>query len=156
MFLPVVLVLVVAVGIAWPFLKQRGLIPEKVLNLLPSRPGVPVGDTIATETVPATAPVRHGGSSTESICPYCSRLNAAYTTHCRECGGQLPVDRLSSLWEGADKQQLLFESLQCGGLLLLMVVAMVLSYNLDTWGKIAVLLVTVSALGYRLFKCLNG
>src|SRR5262245_29701547 len=141
--LPVLLVLVVAVGISWPYLKQRGLIPEKVLNLLPSRPVTPIA-----ETVPATAP-RQGGSSTESICPYCSRLNPAHTAHCIECGGQMPVDRLSSLWEGADKQELIMEGIQCGVLLLLMIGAMVLSYNLPGYGKIAVLMLTVGALGYR-------
>jgi uncharacterized protein (DUF983 family) len=154
MFLPILLIMVVAVGIAWPFLKQRGLIPEKVLNLLPSRPAAPVADSVGAEGVPAV-PVRRG-SSTESLCPYCSRLNPAFTTHCVECGGQMPVDKLSSLWEGADKQQLKFEAFQCGGLLLLMVLAMLLSYNLDTWGKIVLLLVTVGALAFRLMKVIQG
>lgn len=154
MFLPVLLILVVSVGIAWPFLKQRGLIPEKVLNLLPSRPVSPVTDPVGAEGI-AAAPVQRG-SSTESLCPYCSRLNPAFTSHCVECGGQMPVDKLSSLWEGADKQQLKFEAFQCGALLLLMILAMLLSYNLDTWGKIALLLVTVGALAYRMMKVIQG
>jgi hypothetical protein len=153
MFLPILLIGVVAVGIAWPFLKQRGLIPEKVLNLLPSRPGPAAVETLGAEAI--AAPVRRG-SATESLCPYCSRLNPAYTTHCVDCGGQLPVDKLSNLWEGADKQQLKFEAFQCGGLLLLMVLAMVLSYNMDAWGKIAVLLITVGALGYRFMRFIQG
>jgi hypothetical protein len=151
--LAVFLVLVAAVAIAWPFLKERGWIPEPVLALpekIKSRlPQRPVAEDAAAVEIPV-------GSQRESLCPYCSRLNPPHTSHCVDCGNLLPVENLSSLWRGEEKNRIIQEGIQIGAILLLIIAAMVISNNLATSGKITILMLTVGALSYRVFRFIQG
>lgn len=140
---PIILIVVVAVGIAWPLLRQRGLVPG-----LPGR--------ASSDAVPADGP---GGVAAprvrEELCPHCSRLNPPGAVKCVECAGEMPVDSIKKLWDDTGKQELIREGVQCGALLIAMIVAMVLSYNVSTTGKLVVLLVTVAGLAWRFLRVIH-
>jgi hypothetical protein len=131
--LPALLILVVAVGIAWPLLRQKR----------------------TAATAPAAGPLPVGVGHVEELCPHCSRLNPPGREICIECGQQMPVERFGRLFEGSEKQELIREGIQCGILFLAMLFAMILSYNLPVTGKIVVLLVTICALTWRFMRSIH-
>lgn len=139
--LAVVLVSLVAVGIAWPFLRERGLVP----NL----PGMPRRGEAPEEGTQSTVRAR------EELCPYCSRLNPAGAAKCVDCNSEMPVADFRHLWDNNGKQELVREGVQCGVLLGVMVLAMALSYNLPLMGKLLVLLVTIAGLAYRFWRTIQ-
>ena len=136
--LPALLVLAVAVGIAWPLLFRRKALIRKT----------------TPEPVPAGGPSGVGVGHAEELCPYCARLNPPGREICIECGQQMPVEKIASLFEGSEKQELIREGIQCGILFLAMVAAMALSYNLPVTGKLVVLLITICALAWRFLRAI--
>jgi hypothetical protein len=139
-----VVVAVVAVFVAYPFLQKRGMVPE--LPFLGGR----IGGGENAETVEAGA-LGH----TEVLCPYCSQMNSGSAVKCVECGSQMPVDSIKNLWDGNAKQEVIKEGIQCGVVFVVMLTAMALSYNLPTTGKLVVLLATFAGLAWRFLKVIQ-
>jgi hypothetical protein len=136
--LPALLVLAVAVGIAWPlFFRHKALVQKT-----------------APTPAPAGGPTPVGVGHAEELCPYCARLNPPGREVCVECGQKMPVERIGSLFEGSEKQALIREGVQCGILFVAMLIAMVLSYNLPVTGKLVVLLITICALAWRFLRAI--
>lgn len=147
-----VLVIVVAVGIAWPFLRRRGLIPapvEGVLDNLRQRLPLP-----APQTAPVSGPAGPIGH-TEQLCPQCTALNRAGVEKCIECGAPLLVETITELWNGDKRQEMVQEAIVCGILLSLLLLAMFLSNNLPVWGKTVVIFGAIIALVVRFIKSIG-
>ena len=147
--LAIVLVIVAAVGIAWPFLKRRGLIPAPVEGALQNvRQRLPLPQ-------PQTAPVGGPGSPvghTEQLCPQCTALNRGGLEKCQECGASLLVEKITDIWAGDKKNEIVQEAIICGVLLGILLLAMFLSHNLPVWGKTAVIFGAIVALTVRFVR----
>jgi len=142
--LAVLLMMGVAVGIAYPYIR----------NYMASRQPVLAADgELAAEAVvaePSRAPLR------EELCPQCSRMNPPGAIRCFECGGEMAVTNFRKLFAGADQDDLLREGLQAGGLLLTMLLAMALANFLPIGGKLLLLVLTIAALGYRFTRVISN
>ena len=138
--LPILLMLAVAAGIAWPFVSKRLALQQAV-----------EAETAAeNQVIPPTIRAR------EELCPSCSRLNPPNRQLCVECGAQMPVNDVKHIFDGANKDDLLREGVQSGLLLLGMIIAMTLASFLPVGGKLVILLLTVAALGYRLMHSIQS
>lgn len=132
-----ILVVAVAIGIAWPVLRDRGLL---------TRIGV------APKSAQAPDDKNDGLYRREELCHQCSRVNPAGRKTCFECGAVMPVENVKDLWQGSEKEGLIREAIQCAILLAVMLVAMGLSYNLPLTGKLIVLTLTIAGLSWRLLR----
>lgn len=134
----------VVVGIVYPFVWGKS-------GLLARRASEEATAALATARAEAALQQAKRGE----LCPHCSTLNPVGRKLCVECAGPMPVDNLSRLMEGANKEELMREGIQSGLLLLAMVLAMVLANGLPMWGKLFILVGTVAALSYRFLKTLS-
>ena len=133
--LSIILMAAIAAGIVWPVLQRKRAIPA------------------SDET--STAGVQEH-QHLEQLCPHCSITNASSRTTCRECGSALPLDNLSGLLGGVDKQETIRELTQAGLLLAGMIVVMYVSSWLPMPGKIAIIMGTLALLSFRLYKHVSG
>jgi hypothetical protein len=131
------LVMVVAAGIAWPFVHKR-LLEREAEPALEGAGG-------------SAARVGHQ----EELCASCSQMNPPGRKLCIECGAQMPVNDVALLFEGSNKEDLIREGVQSGIILVGMIIAMVLASFLPTVGKLVILLATIGILGYRLLKVIQ-
>lgn len=131
--LSIVLMVSIAAGIVWPMLKRQRVLPAEMV----------------------TAP-QPAARTIEQLCPHCSIMNAPNRTVCYECGSALPLDNLSGLLGGADKQETIRELTQAGLFLAGMVVVMMVSNWLPVSGKIAVMIGTLGLLSFRFYKHVSG
>jgi hypothetical protein len=148
----IVLVIVAAVGIAWPFLKKRGLIPapiEGALQNVRQRLHLPTPQTAPVSG--PTTPVGH----TEQLCPQCTSLNRAGVEKCVECGAPLLAEKITDLWAGDKRNGIIEEAIICGVLLGILLLAMALSYSLPVWGKTVVILGAIIILTIRFIKSIG-
>jgi hypothetical protein len=145
--LSAILVGLVIIGVAWPYLERRGLIPAPVnrvvtdglerLHLRPARQAS--GDGLVATT-------------REQLCPQCTSLNTAGRTRCFECNAPLSVLGINEVMQTAGKEELVGEAVQAGLLLVIMFVAMALANNLPLWGKGLVITATIGVLAFRFLK----
>jgi hypothetical protein len=145
----IVLVIVAAVGIAWPFLKKRGLIPAPVEDALQN-----VRQRLRLPT-PQTAPVSGPSTPTghtEQLCPQCTALNRAGVEKCGECGAPLLAEKITDLWSGSKRNEVIEEAIICGVLLGIVLLAMALSHNLPVLGKMVIILCAILILTVRFVK----
>ncbi len=140
-----IMLAIVAVFVAYPFLQRKGMVPE--LPFLGGRANSGDGSGAGV----ATSEPGH----TEVLCPYCSQMNPGSSVKCVECGAQMPVDNIRNLWDGNGKQEIVREAIQCGVVFAIMLTAMALSYNLPTMGKIVVLVATFAGLAWRFLKVIQ-
>jgi hypothetical protein len=148
--LAILLLVGVAAGIAWPFLAgKRGLVRRRGEVALESA-GV-VGDGAAVTT--AEIPVRTGHR--EQLCPQCGKVNPAQRRLCVDCNGELPFqdvkEGITALWQGKDREELVREGIQMGGLLVVLLIAVAISSFLSPAGKILVMLGALSAMLFRMW-----
>ena len=136
--LSVILIVGIAVGIAWPLIQRRRTVSVEI------------------ETGTSVPPVEQEHRRLEQICPHCSIMNASSRTVCRECGSTLPLESFSGLLGGTDKQETIRELTQAGFFLLGMIVVMFVSSWLPMPGKIAILVGTLSLLCFRFYKHVSG
>lgn len=149
-FVTVLLVLGVAVGIAYPFLwGKRGVLIKNTNSDSTAIDGAPPTPQTQEASIVRPAAVR------EELCPQCSRLNPPGRKLCIECSGPMPVESVSRLWEGANKEELIREGVTSGILFLMMLIAMILAYNVPLMGKLVILLVTIGALSWRLLRAIS-
>ena len=134
----ILLMLCVAAGIAYPFV-------QKSLGLRREPETLDAAETATTARIAA---------SREELCPSCSRLNPAERRTCIECGAAMPVASFNKLFAGTNQEDLLREGVQAGVLLAVMLLAMAIASFLPIGGKILLMLLTVTALGYRFFRVL--
>jgi hypothetical protein len=147
--LPFLMVLGVAVGVAYPFLwGKRGFLKKR------TDADVTVADAM-TAAEGAVTPTTPRVSTREELCPQCSRLNPPGRKTCIECSGPMPVEDISSLWEGAQKEELIREGIQSGILFVAMLIAMALAYNLPLMGKLVILIITIAALSWRFLRAIS-
>jgi hypothetical protein len=148
----IVLIVIVAVGIAWPFLRRGGLIPAPIDGALqnvrerlhfPTQRPAPVGGP--------NTPTGH----TEQLCPQCTSLNPAGLEKCQECGAPLLASNISDLWSGPKREEMIQEGIVCALLLGLLILAMVLSQNLPPMGKTFIILGTIGALTFRFVRSIG-
>lgn len=149
--LSAILIVLVVIGIAWPFLEKRGLLPAPMvravdgglqrLHLRPAR------SADGIEELPTT--------TREQLCPQCTSLNPAGRSRCTECNAPLQVIGISEVMQSAGKEELMAEAIQSSALLLMMFFAMALTNNLPLWGKGVVLTATIGILAFRFLKT-NG
>lgn len=143
--LPILLFAGVAAGVAWPFLAgKRGLLKPKSDALGPA-PAV-VGAATANR------PVSSAGHR-EQLCPQCGKVNAPGRRLCGDCNGELPFEDvrqgLASIWQGKDRDELIREGVQLGGLALVTLIAVMLSGFLSPAGKLLVMLAVLALLLWR-------
>ncbi len=141
----VLLMLVVAAGIAYPF-GQKWLAQRHLATLPVSEEPVEVVST----------PESRRAAFHEELCPSCSRLNPPDTKNCIECGQPMPVTNVKKLFVGTNQDDLIREGIQGGILLVLMLIAMAVANFLPIGGKIFILLLTIGALGYRFSRALTS
>ena len=143
------LIAVVAVGIAWPYLsKQRAL---------PWRSSQATGGSAAAAgwtTEPAVVN-NNGPAVHDELCPQCGKVNVAGVRKCIDCGGMMLTDGMSALIKNSDREELIREGLQAGLLLIAMIIAMAVASWLPTAGKLAVVIVTVAVLAYRVLHAIS-
>lgn len=150
--LAIVLVIVAAVGIAWPFLKRRGLIPAPVTDALANvRARLPLPQP---QTAPVSGPTMPTGH-TEQLCPQCTALNRGGLEKCQECGASLLVEKITDIWAGDKKSELIQEGIICAVLLGILLLAMIISHNLPVWGKTVIILGAIVALTVRFVKSIG-
>jgi hypothetical protein len=137
------LLLCIAAGAGFPFL-QNYLVQRRAL----------VNDISPSDTTEIAIPWSRASRPREELCPHCSRLNPPSQDHCVDCGGLMPVASFGGIWAGDNRDDLIREGVQAGSLLAAMLILMALANFLPTVGKVAVLLLTVAALGYRFFRVL--
>lgn len=145
----IVLVLIASVGIAWPFLRRRGLIPAPVEGVFQNvRQRLPLP---TPQPVPETGPVAPVGH-TEQLCPQCTSLNRAGVEKCQECGAPLLAEKITDIWSGDKKAEIIQEGIICGILLGAILLAMLLSHTLPVWGKTIIILGAIIAVTVRFIR----
>lgn len=137
--LAVLLILGVVAGMAWPYLKGQ--------RALPWRGKAAVAESDGSES--------HFRSVRGELCPHCSKLNSTGRVICVDCGGKLPVDGIASLFQSADRDELMREGMQAGLLFVGMLVAVALASWLPVAGKLAVIMATLGVLSYRVLHAIS-